>query len=104
LSSSDRIAGIADELAALASGVVEHDGEEPTVSDGDLAKLLRSAVAIFSRLTVDPSDPETEATLRSGVTVTEACAAIAALLRSQELTPFEFTVWYSASGGTRESI
>lgn len=33
------------------------------------------------------------------VTPTEAVTVAAALLRSQQLTPFEFAIWYSNSGG-----
>lgn len=102
LSDSERVARIADELEAVV-GLLDAGGAgEGAGSDVVLSRILRSAVSLFARHAAAPFAPSTAAELR--VTPTEACTVAAVLLRSQELTPFEFSVWFSATGCTREAL
>lgn len=69
---------------------------EAPVSQADLAALLSVAVKLYTSLSTDPYGDEALAGLT--VTPTEACTVATALLHSQSLSPFEFSVWFSTSG------
>jgi len=66
------------------------------VSQSELSALLTDAVKRYTSLSSDPYGDEALAGL--DVTTTEACVVATALLRSQSLTPFEFSVWFASSG------
>ena len=66
------------------------------LSQSELSALLTEAIKLYSSLSSDPYGDEALAGL--GVTTTEACTVATALLRSQSLTPFEFSVWFASSG------
>jgi hypothetical protein len=66
------------------------------VSQADVSALLSEAIKMYVSLSPDPYGDEALAGL--GVTPTEACTVAAALLHSQSLSPFEFSVWFSSSG------
>ena len=70
--------------------------EEADVSQADLSALLTAAIKLYTSLSEDPYGDEALAGLT--VTPTEACTVATALLHSQSLSPFEFSVWFSASG------
>ena len=57
------------------------------------ADLLGRAVQLYARSADDPYAPELLILLDAAPT--DACIAAAALLESQSLTPFEFSVWFS---------
>ena len=69
--------------------------DEP-VSQADLSGLLSVAIKLYASLSADPYGDEALAGLT--VTPTEACTVATALLHSQSLSPFEFSVWFSSSG------
>lgn len=66
------------------------------ISQSDISALLSVAIKLYSSLSTDPYGDEALAGLT--VTPTEACTVAAALLHSQSLSPFEFSVWFSTSG------
>ena len=66
------------------------------VSQADVSALLSEAIKLYASLSADPYGDEALAGLT--VTPTEACTVAAALLHSQSLSPFEFSVWFSSSG------
>ena len=82
MSASERI------LAAL--------DEAPALSQAELSALLAEAVKRYVAQSTDPYGDEALAGLT--VTPTEACTVATALLHSQSLSPFEFSVWFSSSG------
>ena len=59
------------------------------------SETLADAVKQYASLS-DPYGDEALAAL--DVTTTEACTVATALLRTQGLTPFEFSVWFASSG------
>lgn len=66
------------------------------LSTYDISALLISAVRLYaSRTDGDRSGPSGA---ELAVTPTEAVTVAAALLRSQQLTPFEFAIWFSEHG------
>lgn len=65
-------------------------------SQSDVSALLAAACRVYAALSDDPYGCAALADLR--LTTTEACTVAAALLRSQSLTPFEFSIWF---GGGR---
>ena len=69
---------------------------EAPVSQSELSALLTDAIKRYTSLSSDPYGDEALAGL--DVTTTEACVVATALLRSQSLTPFEFSVWFASSG------
>jgi hypothetical protein len=71
------------------------DQERP-LSQADLSALLSEAIKLYVSQSADPYGDKALAGLT--VTPTEACTAATALLRSQSLSPFEFSVWFSSSG------
>jgi hypothetical protein len=66
------------------------------VSQAELSAVLTEAIKRYVTLSCDPYGDQALAGL--GITTTEACTVATALLRSQSLTPFEFSVWFSSSG------
>lgn len=66
------------------------------MSQGDLSALLTAAIKLYTSLSSDPYGDEALSGL--AVTPTEACTVATALLHSQSLSPFEFSVWFSTSG------
>lgn len=70
--------------------------QEGPVSQSDLSALLTAAIKLYTSLSNDPYGDEALAGLT--VTPTEACTVATALLHSQSLSPFEFSVWFSTSG------
>jgi hypothetical protein len=70
--------------------------ETAPLSQSDISALLSVAIKLYTSLSTDPYGEEALAGL--AVTPTEACTVAAALLHSQSLSPFEFSVWFSTSG------
>jgi hypothetical protein len=70
--------------------------ENRPLSQADLSALLSEAIRLYVSESADPYGDEALAGLT--VTPTEACTAATALLHSQSLSPFEFSVWFSSSG------
>jgi hypothetical protein len=70
--------------------------ENTPLSQADVAALLSDAIRLYVALSDDPYGDEALAGL--AVTPTEACTVATALLHSQSLSPFEFSVWFSSSG------
>jgi hypothetical protein len=70
--------------------------QDTPVVQADLSALLSVAIKLYTSLSADPYGDEALAGLT--VTPTEACTVAAALLHSQSLSPFEFSVWFSTSG------
>jgi hypothetical protein len=71
-------------------------GDAPEMSQADLSALLSAAIKLYTSLSAEPYGDEALAGLT--VTPTEACTVAAALLHSQSLTPFEFSVWFTTAG------
>ena len=66
------------------------------VSQAELSALLSAAIRLYaslSRRALRRRGPG-----RPDVTPTEACTVASALLHSQSLTPFEFSVWFATAG------
>ena len=72
------------------------------LSQADLSAQLAAAIKLYTSLSSDPYGDEALAGL--AVTPTEACTVAAALLRAQSLTPFEFSIWFSAAAGGRAQM
>jgi hypothetical protein len=70
--------------------------EQAPVSQADLSALLSVAIKLYTALSTDPYGDDALAGLT--ITPTEACTVASALLHSQSLSPFEFSVWFSTSG------
>ena len=71
-------------------------GQDAPLSQTELSALLSAAIKLYVSLSEDPyGDIALEGL---NVTPTEACTVASALLHSQSLSPFEFSVWFSASG------
>ncbi len=70
--------------------------DDPPLSQADLSALLADAIRLYVSRSGDPYGDEALAGLT--VTPTEACTVATALLHSQSLSPFEFSVWFSSSG------
>jgi hypothetical protein len=69
---------------------------DASVTQAELSSLLTAAIKLYTSLSDDPYGDEALAGLT--VTPTEACTVATALLHSQSLSPFEFSVWFSTSG------
>jgi hypothetical protein len=93
LSSYDAFTRLVTEVDELSAALVGGGGTEAPVEDGDLARLLASAVRLYVALAERPYGEAALTELR--VTPTEACTVATALLQSQSLTPFEFSIWFS---------
>jgi len=67
----------------------------------ELAGLLGAAVRLYTAFSAEPYGSDVLS--RVNVTPTEACTVAAALLRSQSLSPFEFSIWFSGGrvGGSQ---
>src|SRR4051794_32074955 len=83
----------ASETVAAARALLS---DEARVPQAELSALLSTAITLYCSLSPEPYGDEALAGL--AVTPTEACTVAAALLHSQSLTPFEFSVWFSTAG------
>ena len=83
----------ASETVGAAQALLSHEGP---VAQADLSALLSAAIKLYVSLSAEPYGDEALSGLT--VTPTEACTVAAALLHSQSLSPFEFSVWFSTSG------
>jgi len=84
-----------DEEARAAVSVLEQLAES-----GDLSpEAVRAAVSAVTRLYAQASERagETPLPLAPDVSATDALTLACALVRSQDLTPFEMAVWFSRS-------
>lgn len=70
--------------------------DDVSLSPADLSTLLTAAVKLYTALSPEPYGDEALSGLT--ITPTEACTVATALLHSQSLSPFEFSVWFSTSG------
>jgi 4-hydroxy-3-methylbut-2-enyl diphosphate reductase IspH len=93
-SNSDRLERISHELGSLASDIPQQQDVEAA---GPPRETVERIFCAGVRLLASQPEPS-EQTLLKDLSPTEACTAAAALLRAQGLTPFEFGVWFSASG------
>ncbi len=91
LSSSD-LHRLTVEVAAIAE-TLSAAGREADAEQADLSTLLAAASRVYAACSSDPYGQESLTAL--AMTPTEACTVAAALLRSQSLTPFEFSIWFS---------
>ena len=66
------------------------------LSQFDISALLSEAIKLYVSRSPDPYGDDALAGLT--ITPTEACTVATALLHSQSLSPFEFSVWFSTSG------
>jgi hypothetical protein len=76
----------------VAAEQVLSEDESGFVSRADAASLLVAAVRLYALGGTEVRGDDLT------VTPTEAVTVAAALLRSQQLTPFEFAIWFSHSG------
>ena len=83
----------ASDTVQAAQNLLSNQGQ---VSQADLSALLTAAIKLYTSLSADPYGDEALAGL--AITPTEACTVATALLHSQSLSPFEFSVWFSTSG------
>jgi hypothetical protein len=81
------------ERVDAARALLASDGE---ISRADLSALLANAVKLYVARSSEPYGDEALSGLT--ITPTEACTVATALLHSQSLSPFEFSVWFSSSG------
>ncbi len=70
--------------------------EDEPLSPAAVSALLSGAIKLYVALSEDPYGDTALAGLT--ITPTEACTVATALLHSQSLSPFEFSVWFSSSG------
>jgi hypothetical protein len=70
--------------------------EDEPLSPAAVSALLSDAIKLYVALSEDPYGDAALAALT--ITPTEACTVATALLHSQSLSPFEFSVWFSSSG------
>jgi len=98
LSSSDALRALIEDAKALSHEIAGADPAPVEFAEADLAGLLGIVVQLYVKLADDPYDARRLAAIN--VTPTDACTVAAALLRSQSLTPFEFSIWF---GGGRVS-
>jgi hypothetical protein len=68
--------------------------DEAAPSQADLSALLTVAMKLYTALSPDPYSDDALAGLV--LSPTEACTVAAALLRSQGLSPFEFSIWFAS--------
>jgi len=101
LSSSDALRALIEDAKALSHELAGADpapAELAELAEADLAGLLGIVVQLYVKHAGGPYDARRLAAIN--VTPTDACTVAAALLRSQSLTPFEFSIWF---GGGRVS-
>jgi hypothetical protein len=91
----DTLHGLTDQVSATVAALPA-EGSGPTVARIDAATLLASAVRLYASQSDGGHRGPSGAEL--AVTPTEAVTVAAALLRSQQLTPFEFAIWFSEQG------
>lgn len=99
LSSSDALRVLIEDAKALSRELAGTDPLPAGLGENDLAGLLGAVVALYVQLAGDPYDAGRLAAMN--ITPTDACTVAAALLRSQSLTPFEFSIWF---GGGRVGV
>jgi hypothetical protein len=92
----DGVSGFVD-AACAASHRLADAGED--LATGAVSELLAAAVRLYAVASERGHEGIGGAELR--VTPTEAVTVAAALLRSQQLTPFEFAIWFSNTRGAR---
>lgn len=68
--------------------------DDAATSQADLSALLTAAMKLYTASSPDPYSDDALAGL--AVTPTEACTVATALLRSQGLSPFEFSIWFAS--------
>jgi hypothetical protein len=73
-----------------------HLADDAAPSQADVSALLSDAIKLYVAVSAEPYSDDALAGL--DVTPTEACTVATALLHSQSLSPFEFSVWFSTSG------
>lgn len=83
------------EAVGAAAAHLGADHASTGVSQAHVSALLAAAVRLYTACSEDPYSEAALAALE--VTPTEACTAATALLHSQSLTPFEFSIWFSGS-------
>jgi hypothetical protein len=66
------------------------------LSQADISARLSEAIKLYVSRSAEPYGDDALAGLT--ITPTEACTVATALLHSQSLSPFEFSVWFSTSG------
>lgn len=93
--SGERLHALVQQVGAAVTSMLD-EGKAPTVARDDAASLFVSAVRLYAGQSQEGDRGPSGAELV--VTPTEAVTAAAALLRSQQLTPFEFAIWYSNQG------
>jgi hypothetical protein len=93
---SETLTQLAQGLDAFAGQLTNQRDTGSAETDKSAAKLFQAAVKVFAALNQNPYGDG----VLTGLTPTEACTAAAALLRSQGLTPFEFSIWFSATGAS----
>ena len=96
LSSSDALRGLIEDAKSVSAELAGVDPPSIDAGECDLAGLLGAVVRLYVQLAEDPYDARRLTAIN--VTPTDACTVAAALLRSQSLTPFEFSIWF---GGGR---
>ena len=99
LSSSDAFRALIENAKALSYELAGADPPPAELAEADLAGLLGAVVRLYVQLARDPYDARRLAAMN--ITPTDACTVAAALLRSQSLTPFEFSIWF---GGGRVGV
>ena len=86
---------LATELSLAVDAVLGEDLATQVPTD-EVARLLMATARLYAAR-YDGARASYGAELL--VTPTEAVTVAAAMLRSQQLTPFEFAIWYSNTGG-----
>lgn len=99
LSSSDALRALIEDAKALSHEFAGANPPPAEIGESDLAGLLGAVVRLYVQLAGDPYDERRLAAM--DITPTDACTVAAALLRSQSLTPFEFSIWF---GGGRVGV
>ena len=95
--SAEQLHELVERVGAAVASVLG-EGSAGAVAPGDASSLFMSAVRLYAGQSAAGHRGPSGAEL--AVTPTEAVTAAAALLRSQQLTPFEFAIWYSENGAT----
>lgn len=85
-------AGLVSRLASLIDAALD-PAQPDVICQQDVSRLMTNACRLYSSYFQGPQAtlPVTDLELSP----TQAVNAAAALLRSQQLTPFEFAVWFS---------
>jgi hypothetical protein len=91
----DVLARLVDECSRLESALLIQDGRAHDDLDlGICARLLGSAVRMFVAAGNMAAQEDDGPLPRLDLTPTDAVVAAAALLRDQDLTPFDLTLWF----------